>query len=71
MENVFHQIIVLAIQDIFHLIVHYIIVMVNNVMIQQFVLEMVIVFHLKIVISLMGGFLKIVKLICVIQFLQI
>jgi hypothetical protein len=67
-ENVYHQIIVLVIQDIIHLIVHYIIVMVNYIMIQMFVLEMVIVLQQKNVLVIMDGLMKIVKLICVIQF---
>jgi hypothetical protein len=61
-ENVFLQIIVLVIQDIIHLIVHYIIVMVKFIMIQQFVLEMVSVFQLKLVLVIMDGLTKIVKL---------
>jgi hypothetical protein len=40
-ENVYHQIIVHVILDIIHLIVHNIIAMVKNIMILQFVLEMV------------------------------
>jgi hypothetical protein len=55
MENVLHQIIVLAIQNIIHLIVRYIIVMEKYIMIQQFVLEMAIVFHLNYVIAVMDG----------------
>jgi hypothetical protein len=61
MENVFHQIIVRAIQDIIHLIAHYIIVIIKNLMIQQFVLQMEIVFQVKNVHVRMVGFMKIVK----------
>jgi hypothetical protein len=70
-ENVSLQIIVLVIQDIHHLIVHYIIVMVKNIMIQQFVLEMEIVAQQKFAPAIMDGLMKIVKLICVIQLQQI
>jgi hypothetical protein len=66
MENAFHQIIVLAIQDIHHLIVQYIIVIIKVIMIQQFVLEMEIVFQKKHVIVIMDGILKTVKHKCVI-----
>jgi hypothetical protein len=68
-ENVYHRIIVFVIQDIHHLIVLYIIVTVTNIMIQQFVLEMVIVFQLKLAHVIMAGLMKIVKLNHVIQFL--
>jgi hypothetical protein len=65
-ENVFHQIFAHVIQDIHHLIVHYIIVMVKNIMILQFVLEMEIVYQQKLVLVIMVGLMKIVKLKCVI-----
>jgi hypothetical protein len=70
-ENVFHQITVLVIQDIIHLIVHYILVMVKHIMIQRFVLEMVIVLQMKSVIAVQDGNMKIVKLLFVIQYLLI
>jgi hypothetical protein len=69
--NVIHQIIVFVIRDIIHLIVHYIIVMVNKIMIHRFVLETEIAFQQTFVHVIMDGILKIVKLQCVIIFLQI
>jgi hypothetical protein len=71
MENVFHQIIVVAILDIIHLIAHYIIVIINNIMIQQFAMEMENVFYQKIVFVIMVGHMKTVKHICAIKFRQI
>jgi hypothetical protein len=66
-ENVYLQIVVFVIQDFILLIVHYIIAKVKNLMIQQFVLEMVNAFHQKIVTVLQVGLMKIAKLILVIQ----
>jgi hypothetical protein len=62
MDNVFIQIIVIVIQVIHLLTVHYIIVITKNLMIQKFALEMEIAFLQIIVNAIMNTFTKIVNI---------